>query len=285
MTQISDYTAKLDYFTAEDGVRIAFCDEGEGLPLVTIGGINRNGIDFKYLAPYLKDMRLIRIDLRGRGASDWAPWQTYLTVQEARDVLALLDHLGIEKAAFLGTSRGGMVAMELATFAKDRMLGVCLNDIGTVIETTGRQTVQTNLGQPPRATTYEQAARDREAMMMGWSNVPVGRWFDEVQILFDKTDDGLALTYDPALRDAVLARSGEFIDLWPHFEAMDGLPVAMVRGANSQVVSAKTAEEMALRHPGLIYAEVSGRGHSPWLDEPEALGVIQSWLDACRSQV
>lgn len=285
MNQIARYTAGLSYFTAPDGIRLAYRDEGMGLPLVTIGGINRNGIDFKYLAPHLDDVRLIRIDLRGRGASDRAPWQTYVTVQEAEDVVALLDHLGLDRAAILGTSRGGMVAMEMATFARDRLLGVCLNDIGARIETTGRETVRTNLGRQPTAKTYEDAARDRKATLTGWSDVPEGRWLDEVQILFDQTADGLCITYDPALRDALLARADTLADLWPHFMALEGLPVALIRGANSQIVSAATADEMARRMPGMIHAEVPGRGHSPWLDEPEALEAIHCWLALCHARL
>ncbi len=158
MGMIEDYTSTLKYYTSEDGLQLAYSDdEGEGMPLVMIGGINRNGIDYKYLAPHLQGVRQIRVDLRGRGASDYAPWETYLTHQEAKDVVKLLDVLGIEKAAFLGTSRGGALAMELGSFAKDRVIGVCLNDIGAGMIPRGAGNQQSALGQIPPARTYAQA--------------------------------------------------------------------------------------------------------------------------------
>ncbi len=94
-------------FKAADGVEIAYRDEGEGLPVLALSGLTRNSNDFNFVAPHLSGVRLIRMDYRGRGQSDWAPHTTYTVPQEAADTLALLDHLGIEKAAILGTSRGG----------------------------------------------------------------------------------------------------------------------------------------------------------------------------------
>lgn len=95
-------------FRAEDGVSLAFRDEGQGLPLLALAGLTRDGRDFDYLARHLPgDVRLIRLDSRGRGQSNWASAETYAVGIEARDALALLDHLGLERAAILGTSRGG----------------------------------------------------------------------------------------------------------------------------------------------------------------------------------
>ena len=78
---------------------------------------------------------MIRPDYRGRGRSQWTGAATYTVMQEGADVLALLDHLGLEQAAILGTSRGGLIGMYLAVIAKDRLRGLFLNDIGPVIET------------------------------------------------------------------------------------------------------------------------------------------------------
>lgn len=95
------------FFTAEDGARLAFADEGQGLPVLCLAGLTRNMGDFDYLAPHLSGVRMIRMDYRGRGQSDHTGADTYTVPQEGRDALMLLDHLGIDKAAVLGTSRGG----------------------------------------------------------------------------------------------------------------------------------------------------------------------------------
>jgi len=122
-------------FTTSDGLSLHYTDEGEGLPLLCLAGLTRTGRDFDFVAPHLKGVRLIRLDYRGRGQSDWAEdWATYSIPVEGRDAVELLDHLGIEKAAVLGTSRGGIIAMVLAAVIKDRLLGVAMNDIGPAIE-------------------------------------------------------------------------------------------------------------------------------------------------------
>jgi len=127
-------------FTTKDGTRLHYTDEGTGIPILCLAGLTRNSADFDHVAPHLPTMmpvRLIRMDYRGRGQSDWADHETYTIPQEAEDALALLDHLGLDKAAILGTSRGGLIAMLIAATANERLLGVALNDIGPEIAPAG----------------------------------------------------------------------------------------------------------------------------------------------------
>jgi pimeloyl-ACP methyl ester carboxylesterase len=91
----------------------------------------------------------------------------------------------------------------------------------------------------------------------------------------------LRITYDPALREAFLAAETlPAVDLWPLWDATAGLPVALIRGAGSDLISAATAGEMRRRRPDLIFAAVPGRGHVPFLDEPESVTVVQAFLKA-----
>ncbi len=228
-------------FSGFDGLSLYYEDEGQGLPLLCLPGLTRTARDFDYLAPHLPPLRLIRTDYRGRGLSDWAPDpMSYTVPNEARDVLALLDHLGIGKAAILGTSRGGLVGMLLAATAKDRLLGLALNDIGPV---------------PPE------------------------RWLDEARHFFLDGGDRLTINYDPALREAFLAAfNSPPADLWPLFDACAGLPLALIRGANSDLLSRETAAEMRRRRPDMVFADVPDRAHVPFLDEAESLAAIRVWL-------
>jgi pimeloyl-ACP methyl ester carboxylesterase len=102
---------EVSHVLAEDGARLAYRDEGQGLPLLCLPGLTRSMADFDYLIPHLPPLRLIRMDYRGRGQSDWTGAATYTIEQEGRDALRLLDHLGVAKAAILGTSRGGLIGM------------------------------------------------------------------------------------------------------------------------------------------------------------------------------
>jgi pimeloyl-ACP methyl ester carboxylesterase len=115
--------------TLPDGTRLAYADQGTGIPLLCLPGLTRTMADFTYVKPHLLG-RMVRMDYRGRGGSSWTGAATYTVLQEATDALALMDHLGIRQFAVLGTSRGGLIGMLLAHLAKDRLLGLCLNDIG-----------------------------------------------------------------------------------------------------------------------------------------------------------
>ncbi|WP_323763565.1 alpha/beta hydrolase [Marinovum sp.] len=267
-------------FTTSDGLSLYYDDQGDGLPLLCLSGLTRDSRDFDYLLPHLTGCRVIRLDYRGRGKSDFAPDPLSYTIpREAQDVLELLAHLGLAQVAVLGTSRGGLVAMGLAMGAPAVLCGVALNDIGPVIAPGGLEVIMGYLGKPPVWTSYDQAAAARPAVMKGFANVPASRWRAEVEKFFDQTDAGLALTYDPKLRDAVIAAGAQPVpDLWPMFDALAGKPLAIIRGANSDLLSPDTLAEMQARRPDAHVAVVPDRGHVPFLDEPEALSALTAWL-------
>ena len=266
-------------FTTSDGLSLHYTDEGAGLPILCLAGLTRTGGDFDYVAPHLSDHRLIRLDARGRGQSDFdSDWRNYSLPVEGRDALELLDHLGLDRVAILGTSRGGLIAMTLAAVAKERLTGVALNDVGPVLDPKGIGFIMGYLGRNPSARTYDEAAAAMARAFPEFEDVPKSRWLQEVQRHYTQTETGLKITYDPRLRDAVLAASqGAPVDLWPLFDALDGLPLATIRGANSTLFAHETLRQMQARRPDMIVAEVPGRGHVPFLDEPEALAALQDW--------
>lgn len=266
-------------FTTSDGLSLHYTDEGSGQPVLCLAGLTRDGRDFDYLAPHLPGVRLIRLDYRGRGASDWGDPGTYTIPTEGRDALELLDHLRLERAAVLGTSRGGLIAMVLAASAKDRLTGVALNDIGPEIADTGLRVIEGYLGRNPSWKTLDEAVAKRAAAMPAFEGVPESRWREEVEKFYRETPEGLVITYDPRLREAVLGGGAQPMpDLWPLFDALGGLPLCTIRGANSDLLSEATFAEMQRRRPDMIAAEVPGRGHVPFLDEPEAVDALSRWL-------
>lgn len=267
-------------FQADDGAGLAFRDEGAGLPLLALAGLTRDGRDFDYLARHLPDgIRLIRLDSRGRGESDWTGPETYTVGQEAKDALALLDHLGLVKAAIIGSSRGGLLGLVIASTAKDRLLGLCLNDVGPVVEREGLMRIGAYVGVEPAVPTLEEVADRMQAAMPGFNHVPPLRWQEETIRHYVQCDGRVGLTYDPALRQAFdAAMSAPLPELWPLFDACEGLPLALIRGASSDVLAQATAEEMRRRRPDMIFAEIPERGHIPFLDEPEAIRVVDAWL-------
>ncbi|WP_373636506.1 alpha/beta fold hydrolase [Yoonia sp. BS5-3] len=269
----------MPFFQTSDGVNLHYLDEGTGTPIIALPGLTRNAADFDHVAPHLTG-RLIRPDYRGRGQSDWADHSTYTVPQEARDILELMGHLKLEKAALLGTSRGGIIAMMLAATAHDRLLGVALNDIGPVIEEAGLDVIMDYIGHNPAQKTYQEAAEARAKLWTDFTDVPMERWLAEVRGQYRETEQGLVIRYDPKLRDAMIAASASPTpDLWPLFDALVGLPLALIRGANSDLLSAQTAEAMRARRPDMICANIPGRGHVPFLDEPQALDALRQWQE------
>lgn len=274
----------MPHFTTSDGLNLYYTDEGDGLPILCLAGLTRTTADFDYVTPHLAEHRLIKLDYRGRGQSDFDPdWKNYTLPVECRDIIELLDHLKLAQVAILGTSRGGLNAMGLAMGAKDRLLGVALNDVGPVIEPAGIETIKDYIGRNPAAKTYEEAAAAMERAFPEFRNVPEGRWLEEARKHYTADAEGLHITYDKHLRDAVLAAGEQMMpDLWPFFDALEGLPLVLVWGLNSNLLSAATVAEMQKRRPDMILSKVPDRGHIPFLDEPEAVTALTTWTKALQ---
>ncbi len=274
-------------FTASDGLSLHYDDEGHGPPVLCLAGLTRNSADFRFLLPHLTGHRVIRLDYRGRGQSDHADdFMSYNILREAQDAVELLDHLGLERVALIGTSRGGLVAMAIAHAHPGRLSGVVLNDIGPEVATEGLERIMDYVGREPDLPDLDScAAALAHVHATGFPGVPLARWRAQAEAMFaEKPGGGLALRYDPRLRDALIgqAGAGEAPDLWQMFDALRALPLAAIRGANSDLLSAETLAKMQARHPGLIAATVPDRGHVPFLDEPQALAAIHSLLDRTR---
>jgi pimeloyl-ACP methyl ester carboxylesterase len=269
-------------FTTSDGLSLAYSDEGEGRPVLCLPGLTRNGSDFDELAVALHGRyRLIRLTLRGRGASDRDPDPANYNVGiEARDVVEFLDHLGLTRVVIVGTSRGGLIAMVLAATAKDRLAGVLLNDVGPELAPEGLANILNYLGIEPKARTHEEAAAALKARMgAAFPGLSDEKWLSLARRWFDAGAEGLRLNYDPRLRDGIAALADQpAADMWPLFDALEGVPLAVVRGVNSDLLTADTVDKMRARRRDLIVAEVPDRGHVPFLDEPEAQAALSSLM-------
>ncbi len=275
-------------FHSKDGRRLAFEDSGGSGPTVLcLAGLTRNSRDFEDVAAFLSpDFRVIRLDSRGRGRSEHAkdPLHEYSIPVEAGDALALLDYLEVEEAAIVGTSRGGILAMALASGNPGRIAAVVLNDVGAVVEGRGLLRILATLGRQPKADSFAELAEElRSANEHEFPHIPLEDWERYAHRLFDSQGGRPVLAYDPHLRTAVAQAidMGEpSVSLWPLFEALRNIPVLVIHGENSDILSAKTVAEMRLAHDDLKVVELAGRGHAPFLDEIEALRSIKSFLES-----
>ena len=259
-----------------------------GLPFICLSGLTRNSKEFHPLAGRLAgNHRIVALDYRGRGESQYAPdWQTYQPPVEMLDTVGLLDHLAIDKALFIGTSRGGIIAMLMAMEHRNRIAGVVFNDIGPVIEQTGLARIVGYVGQALSLENWQQAADSLQNIYPGFE-MSDGEWLEFARIIFRDSNGKPALDYDPALVNTLPDReqilSAPLPDLWEAFNHLDGLPVAAIRGEHSDLLSPQTLADMAIRLHGLEAVTVPGRGHTPFLTEPSALETIHRILHRLHS--
>ncbi|HEY9039255.1 MAG TPA: alpha/beta hydrolase [Roseovarius sp.] len=275
-------------FTTADGLSLRYMDTVENggaddPAILCLAGLTRNSGDFRFVLPFLADYRVIRMDYRGRGQSDFAgDPASYSVPQEAQDAIALMDHLGLERATILGTSRGGLIAMLLAATRPDRLTGAILNDIGPELAPGGLDRIKEYVGRRPRFRSYDEAAEGLAVLNAAqFPGVTLARWrLHAENIWAEQPGERLALRYDPRLRDALLGQTGAVPvpDLWPLFDALAAMPLTVLRGANSDLMSADLLARMQARAPALRAYTVPDRGHVPFLDEAVALEGILSHL-------
>ena len=263
---------------------------GEGQPLLLMHGLTRNSADFEALAEHLAGKyRLIVPDQRGRGRSEYDPQpEHYNPAVYAADMIKLLDGLAIDKAVLIGTSMGGLIAMVMAATTPDRISGLILNDIGPDVEQSGLDRIQTYVGAvKPFANWEEAAAHCKRINQDAFTGVDDSFWMAFARSTCTSMPDGCVQpAYDPSISEGFSDDSSNVAppDLWPMWGLLTTIPVLSIRGAQSDILSARTVAAMQRCHPHDFTAvEIPNRGHAPMLDEPEALTAINAFLRSLES--
>ncbi|NKJ41058.1 MULTISPECIES: alpha/beta fold hydrolase [unclassified Novosphingobium] len=290
-------------WTSTDGLRLAYrayAGDNARLPVICLPGLTRNGRDFEDLAAHLAagGRRVLCPDLRGRGESDYArDPMTYQPPVYAQDLAGLLSAEGITRFIAVGTSLGGILTMMLAAGQPGLVAGAVLNDIGPVIEADGLARISDYVGQGRSYLTWMHAARGlRETMGDIYPDFSIEDWLRLAKRLMALGTGGrIAFDYDMKIAVPIeaaneakeeaeaKARSGgdpvpPAADLWPLFMALAPVPLVVVHGALSDILSGETAAAMATRHPDCDLVSLPRVGHAPTLDEPEARAAIDRLL-------
>ena len=293
--QDEDASGRIVRITAQDGsnlaVRVFGAQHHDRHPLICLPGLSRNSKDFNALGDYFsksaKHARcVLAVDYRGRGQSDPDPdWTHYSPLVEARDVLAIADALGIQKAIIVGTSRGGIIAMILGALRPALMAGVVLNDIGPVIDGKGLARIKTYLRQAkPLQTLDEVVSRIKTINGPQFEAIGEADWVAMAKAIYVEDDDGFKPEFDPALLKTLEAIdfSDALPELWPQFDSLRAHPVLSIRGENSDILSEKTVAAMVEHHPTLEAITVSGQGHAPLLRDNPTLERIAAFIQRCE---
>lgn len=263
-------------------------------PLLCLAGLTRNSRDFHDIAIALSGTTdsaraVFTIDTRGRGRSDFSnDWRQYAVPIEMLDVQDFMAACHLQDAAILGTSRGGLIAMVLAAVQPSLIGTIILNDIGPVIEREGLMRISGFVGKSPPPLTWEQAAhRIAQAEKSWFPDFGDAEWANIARQRFNEKDGRPAPGYDPEIRRtfAVLA-DGPVPELWSQFLALSHAPCLVLRGELSDLLSAKTMQEMTQRHPACKSHTVSRQGHAPTLADLPTQAVIRSFLESSdRSRI
>jgi len=268
------------FFQSRDGLRLHGQDyRGDDpalLPAVCLPGLTRTVRDFHALVLRLQSdgRRVIAFDLRGRGQSDRDPTaKSYLPVVEAQDVLDGMTARGIARAAFIGTSRGGIVTMVIGGMAPAAVGAAVLNDIGSVIDTAGLRRIGARLGKARPPASWRDAA-DQLAESLGDEFPAFGTedWLRQAHLIFADRDGLPVSDFDPNVAAGIgeIKADAPPVDLSPAFASLVAAPVLVIRGACSHLLSRETVAAMGATHPKLESFEVEGQGHAPELDGPVA---------------
>jgi pimeloyl-ACP methyl ester carboxylesterase len=273
------------------GFNIHFTAWGDASQPVVIAwhGLARTGRDFDALAEQLAPhYRVICPDTIGRGLSQWssAPQDDYSFATYARITLDLMDALQIEKAHWIGTSMGGALGLVCAAglelpALQGRIRSLVLNDIAPEISATAVERIKAYAGQPPVFDTVpELEAFFRQAY------APFGfhtdaQWTHLTETSTRRLPDGRVTPhYDPHITQQFFRAEPEY-PMWNAYDALT-IPVMVMRGANSDLISTDTIHAMRTRGPGakgwLQTQEIEGCGHAPALNVPAQWQLVMDFL-------
>lgn len=275
-------------WTSADGLSLHFRDYAgpesyDGPPVVCMHGLTRNSRDFAPLAEHIAATRRVIVpEMRGRGQSDYAPDSaTYNPVQYAQDVEALLAQEGIDSFIAIGTSMGGLMTMLLAAAKPGRIKGVVMNDIGPEVNPEGIERIKSYVGQGRNYPTWVHAARSlAETHGSAFPDYTLDDWLEMAKRTLVVSQNGrIAYDYDMAIAEPFNQPGGEVpANLWEAYEALRDVPMVLVRGELSDLLTPETERLMAERNPAMTSVTVPRAGHAPTLDEPEARAAIDALL-------
>jgi pimeloyl-ACP methyl ester carboxylesterase len=280
-------------FSVTDGLSLYYRDYAgpeDKPPVLCLPGLTRNSKDFETVAMRLQGRRrVISPDLRGRGKSDYDPdFHHYVPQTYVGDIFALMAAEGISRAAVIGTSLGGILAMMIAASNPDCLEAVVLNDVGPEIAPEGAARIAGYVGKMSKIETWDDAAEAQKTLNQSafpdWTDAD---WMDFARRTFKESASGRPVPdYDPgigrAFREPPRDESGKpppaTPDLWPVYGALKPIPTMAIRGELSDILAEKTFERMKAEKPDLVTVTIPRVGHAPTLDEQEAQAALEGFF-------
>ena len=267
--------------------RLSYLDWGEADNpdvVLCVHGLTRSARDFDRLAAALaEDHRVICADVAGRGESDWLKDAAlYQTPTYARDMVALLDQLGVAAADWIGTSMGGIISMAVAGNADRAVAGrirrLVINDIGPFLPKEAIARIGEYVGQTWRWDSLDEAEAHIRVAYAPFGPLTDAQWRTVTENSVTRTPEGAYVPgFDPAIGASFRDAPAVDVDMWPLWDAIT-CPVLVLRGEESDLLLRETATEMKTRGPGAEVVEFPGIGHAPQLLDDDQIAVVREWL-------
>lgn len=278
------------WYESADGLRLYARDYSRPeksalLPVLCMHGLTRNSADFAWIASHLaRTRRVISVDQRGRGRSQYDTVATnYTPVTYVQDMFKLLDEQGLKRVIVIGTSMGGLMSILMANMQPERFAAIVINDIGPELAPVGLKRIKSYVGTGHEIRSWDDAvAHTRTINEVAFPHYTDDQWLRFTRGLYQEIDGVPQLAYDPAIAGPMLDDSSDAgpPDLWPLFENMASIPMLVVRGSFSDILTPACVSRMHDLSPGLVSVEIPDRGHAPMLDEPTAVSAIERFLAA-----
>jgi pimeloyl-ACP methyl ester carboxylesterase len=267
-----------------NGLRLRYLEWGRtaALPVVCVHGYTSSAEAFNAVARRLEDRaHLVAMDVRGHGESAWSPEGAYQYADQAGDLAALADQLGLDRFVLIGTSMGGIIAMAYAAQHADRLRGLVINDIGPDVEAGSSRITGMVGSRPADFASLDEAMEYRRQS----SPITAGRPLEDQRetalgVLRQRPDGRWAWKMDPAYIEQRVKRGAPARpQLWPALETLP-CPTQVVWGTDSDVLSEAQAKRMAAALPKGELVSIPGVGHAPTLVEPSVLAALDRLLAA-----
>ncbi len=283
MTEVKNYQDQ--FWQSEDDLNLHYRDYSSNstkTPIICVPGLTRNSRDFEHLGTLLcGDRRIIMVNLRGRGQSDYAKDSTtYNPKTYVADIVRLMDEIDLPKAVFFGTSLGGIVTMLMASMHSGRVAGALLNDIGPEIDQRGLDRIGEYVGQGRSFDTWAHAARDLAESSAGiFPDYTLKDWISFAKKLYRMNSSGrIKLDYDMKISEPFDRKGNGSDAMWRALEAFKDLPTLILRGETSDLFSEATATKMLGMMQNGELVTIPRVGHAPTLEEPQSLDAIAALL-------
>lgn len=267
------------------GTELHYMEWGAGHADTVIAwhGLARTGRDMDDIAAHLaKRWRVICPDTPGRGLSQWSrgPEREYCFAHYEKLAAALLDHLGLARVRWLGTSMGGALGLHAAAGAlRGRITKLVLNDIGPEVAPSAIERIRTYAGQPPAFDTVSELEAYFRVVYKPYGAITDAQWRRLAESSTRRLPDGRVTPhYDPAMVMQFVHHPRDY-DQWDAWDSL-AIPVLVLRGADSDLLEPSVAQAMTERGPRATLVTVPGCGHAPALNTAQHFAWVEDFFAA-----